>query len=156
MAKPPKPVEIVTFPSSFRLSAPVVYGLAIFGAYCMYAMGMVLHSGRHTSLLPVGVITIIALALFITVASAVVRVDENGINERWLFLHKVTPWSEIGVMDRHKSGCTLKSTAGRDLIVITLLTVPQQDAIAQEAIDKAGLHLSNEKITYPVKERWTK
>lgn len=156
MAKQSKPADVITFPCSFRLSSLVFYGLAIFTGWCMYGVGYALHHGSRESVFTIGLITVIAAGLFAAAATTIVRIDGTGIDERWLFVRKFTPWSEVAVMDRHRSGCTLQSQAGRDLIAITLLTVPEQDAIAQEAINRAGLRISREKQKYPVKERWTK
>src|SRR5579864_3838506 len=145
MPAKPKTTELIAFPASFRASIVYVLCLTAFSASGMYLTGIAFRQHRPQSLTIVAIITGFSIALLLIVASAIVRVDERGIEERWLFGKKLIAWSKIGAVEKLPRAYSVKTDAERDLMMLTLLSYGQQKAIAEETVNRAGLSLSREK-----------
>lgn len=137
----PKPKDKpVIFPGTFRASA----------IYVIFLLALTLSGGASTwftlkthklqNVEAVGAMTGIMLALLIIVLSTRITVDDTGIVERWLLGKNLTAWDGVGLVDKiRRGGIAIKNVSGRNLTLLTLLSPPVQEAIAEEAIRRGKL-----------------
>lgn len=153
----------VTFPGTFRADAVYLIFLGVLSAGGIGIIASIFHSNKAHSLEVVSTLTGVILCLFLVVLSTSVRIDNNGIVERSLAGKHVTPWDQVGAIDKMQGrGIAIKSTAGRNLTMLTLLSGPVQDAISEEAIRRGGLsRVTSEKVVKELRkqgivEQWKK
>jgi hypothetical protein len=157
---PPKPV---TLPGTFRASIGYTAVLALFAIGGGVLMKTALASHKAQTIDVVGVLTGAFTVLFLIVLSTSVKVDDDGIVERSLVGKNVTPWDQVGTVDKMQNrGIGLKSAAGRNLTLITLMAANVQDTIADEAIRRGALRqVTDDKAKKKLRaqgilEQWTK
>jgi hypothetical protein len=140
MATAPKQSKPVTFPDTFRAAITYVLMLGAFSACGVALTWASFHAHKVQAVQVVSALTGIILGLFLVVLSASVKVDDDGIVERWFAGKNATKWDEVAVIDKMQSrGIAIKNTSGRNLTLFTLLTTPVQEAIADEIVRRAGL-----------------
>ena len=160
---PAKKDKPVTLPGTFRAAFIFVcfpLFLAVTGAVSTY---FVLPTHKTQNIEAISAMTGIMLALLIVVLTTRVTVDDDGIVERWLIAKNVTPLDKVGIVDKiHRGGIAIKNSAGRNLHLITLLSSPVQEAIAEEAIRRGKLRKeTDEKVLKKLRgqaivEQWKK
>lgn len=153
----------VTLPGTFRASIAYVLVLAAFTFGGAAITSAAYHAHKSQSVEVVGGLTGVIGALFLIVLSTSVKVGEEGITERWLAGKFVTPWDQVGTIDKMQNrGIGIKSATGRNLTLITLLAANVQDAIADEAIRRGTLRqVTDDKAKKKLRaqgivEQWTR
>ncbi len=160
MAAATKKADPITFPCSFRSTA---YPMVMAGVLAVWGVGGAawVFARQPQAATIVGVFALVFVALFVVIASAIVRVDDDGIRESCLLFKTTIAWSDVGGMEKLRNrGVSIKSTSDRQLFLLTLLTGPQQTAIADEAVKRAGLQRDSsdqKKLQRDgIAERWIK
>ena len=161
---PAKKEKPVTFPGTFRAAAIYIIFLLAFTVTGGASTYMSIQAHKVQSLQAVSAMTGIMLVLLLLVLSTSVTVDDTGIVERCLLFWKnVTPWDQVGTVDKiHRGGIGFKNVAGKSLTLLTLLSSPVQEALAEEAIKRGKLRKeTDEKVLKKLRaqaivEQWKK
>jgi hypothetical protein len=147
--------EPLKLPITFRASPVYTVGLGLF----IVASGSLIHRvlGMHNEqvVIMIGLLTGVFVGLWLVSVTSAYRLDVDGLQELSLAGKKRFSWSEIGAVERMIRGYALKTVAGRDLMLFTLLNLADQKAIGEEVVARAGLRLTREKVHHPVVEKWT-
>lgn len=132
-----------------------MYILALAGltALGVLGSGYVSAHERHVGIL-VWALTGLYLLALATVVSLRVRMDADGLTQRWLFSRAKVAWRDVARLEKTRRGCTLRDQAGKDVALLFLLPQAAQQAVADEAIVRARLRPSKAAPAAPILEQW--
>ncbi len=145
----------IVFPRTFPADLSYRLGAGLFSLIGALALGTA--PARHDpSLLPVLAVTssvfFAALALAWTFR---LTVDEAGLHQRSLLGRREVPWDAVRRLDRGRA-YSIHAEGSRELVWLSLLPAHSQQAVAEEAIRRAGLRPSDAKMQEPVRQQWVR
>ena len=145
----------ITFPRTFLADVAYRLGAGLFSLIGALALGTA--STRHDpSLLPVLAVTssVFFLALLVVLTFRL-TVDEAGLHQRSAFGQREATWDQVRRLDRGRA-YSIHAEGSRELVWLSLVSAPAQQAIAEEAIRRASLRPSDAKMQEPVRQQWVK
>ena len=152
MAAPASPL---TLPRTFPADLSYRLGAGLFSLIGALALGTA--SARHDpTLLPVLAVTsgLFFAALLLTLTFRL-TVDEAGLHQRSVLGRREASWGQVRRLDRGRA-YSIHAESSRELVWLSLVSPSAQQAIAEEAIRRAGLRPSGAKLAEPVRQQWVK
>lgn len=147
------PSEPKTLPQTFGAAAPYVWAPIL-----LMLIGVLGASdiGQHQ---PQAAVLVWALTgLYLLVAAVMlslrIRVDTDGLTQRWLFSSTRIAWNQIARLDRTRRGYALLDKDNREVVLLRFLPPAAQQTIAAEAMARARLRKVAGTPKPPLLEQW--
>ena len=149
----PSKTDPITFPHTFTADNAYRIGASVFSLVGAIALGATIEHHDTKSLLPIMLPFLVFFGAFLLVITFRLEVDENGLRQRSLLGRKKANWNQISRLDQGRA-YSIHGADNRELIWFSLISMAAQQAVAEEAIRCANLHLSTAKLEYPLKRQW--
>ena len=94
------------------------------------------------------------LLLFALMLSLRIRVDAEGLLQKWLFSGVRVTWKQVVRLDRTRRGYALLGADNKELILLAFLSPTAQQAVAEQAIHRARLRKCAVAPKPPLLEQW--
>lgn len=143
----------ITFPHTFYADNTYRIGLGMFTVVGIAGAASVMQHEQHAAIL-LWALTGLYLLLLALVLSLRIRVDGEGLTQRWLFSGTRTTWKQIARLERTRRAWSLLDANGKEVALLSFLSRSAQDAIAQEAIQRARLRKCTVAPKPPLLEQW--
>jgi hypothetical protein len=153
----PKSTEVKIAPANLPLAfgADIKYTLVLAALTAIGVLGSSYVSARQPKFgIPFWVMTGLYLLLFALMVSLRVRVDADGILQKWLVTGTRVSWKQIVRLNRTRRAYGLYGADNKELILLAFLTPAAQQAIAEQAIHRARLRKCAVAPKPPVLEQW--
>ncbi len=148
-------MKTITFPNTFAADLSYRMGVLLFAGVGVIGLGLAV--SRHqtqavwVSVLPFLLFFVAALLCW----TFGLTVDDTGLHQRSIFGRKDVSWDDVQRLDQSRA-YSIHGASDRELVWMSLVSTAAQEAIAEEAIRRAGLRLSPAKAVYPLKRQWVR
>ena len=145
----------ITFPRSFAADISYRLGTLLFSLVGLIGLGLAVSRHQTQSVLASALpFTVFFIVLLLTWTFQL-RVDETGLHQRSVLGRKDAAWDDVRRLDQSRA-YSVHGAGERELVWMSLVSTAAQEAIAGEAIRRAGLRPSSGKAEYPLKRQWVK
>ena len=146
-------MKTITFPNSFAADISYRMGAILFATVGIIGLGLAVSRHQTQEVL----ISVLPLLLFSGAAllcwTFALTVDETGLHQRSILGRKDVSWEDVQRLDQSRA-YSIHGATDHELVWMSLVSTAAQEAIAEEAIRRAGLRPSSAKAVYPLKRQW--
>ena len=146
-------MKTITFPNSFAADISYRMGAILFATVGIIGLGLAVSRHQTQEVL----ISVLPLLLFSGAAllcwTFALTVDETGLHQRSILGRKDVSWEDVQRLDQSRA-YSIHGATDHELVWMSLVSTAAQEAIAEEAIRRAGLRQSSAKAVYPLKRQW--
>ena len=143
----------ITFPETFR--ANVIYQLVLAALTLIGAAGAG-YVMPHQRIVGVALwaLTGLYLLLLVLAFSLQIRVDADGLTQRWLTTRTFVAWKQVERAEQTPRMWSLLGADGKELVLLQFLPRAAQQVIVEEAKSRARLRQAAEPLKPPMIELW--
>lgn len=145
----------ITFPRTFATDISYRIGTVLFSLVGVIGFGIAGSRHQTQSLLALAVPFLIFFAALLLTWTFQLTVDDAGLHQRSILGRRDVSWDDVKRLDQSRA-YSIHGTTDHEIVWMSLVSTAAQEAIAEEAIRRAGLRLSNKKAEYPLKRQWMK
>lgn len=145
----------VTYPHTFHADPAYRYGSVLFSLTGVIGMGLALSRHDTRSLLLIALPFLVFLAAILLTNTFRLTVDERGLHQWSLLGRKEATWEQVQRLDFALT-YALYGASSKELVWMSMLSVVDQQVIADEAIRQAGLRVSDAKMVFPMQKQWVR
>lgn len=140
-------------PRVFSADLSYQIGAALFSLVGMVGIGLAASRHQTHNLVVLAVPFVIFFSALLLVLTFQLEVDERGLHQRSILGRKDAEWAQVRRLDQGRA-YSIYGEGTRELVWLSLVSTAAQLAIAEEAIRRCGLRLSEAKQEYPVYRQW--
>ena len=148
-------MTVITFPRSFAADISYRMGAILFSAVGVIGLGLAVSRHQTQSALMLGLPFLVFFGALLLTWTFQLNVDENGLHQRTFLGRRDVTWSQVQRLDQSRA-YSVHGGSDRELVWLSLVSTAAQEAIAEEAIRRANLRLSQTKAEYPLKRQWVR
>ena len=147
--------KTITFPAAFAADISYRMGTILFSLVGIIGLGLAVSRHQNQSVLLLALPFIVFFAALLLTWTFQLDVDETGLHQRSILGRKDASWDQVQRLDQSRA-YSIHGTTDRELVWMSLVSTAAQEAIAEEAIRRAGLRQSGKKVEYPLKRQWVR
>ena len=132
--------KTVTFPHTFHADPAYRYGSVLFSLTGIIGMGLAQSHHDTKSLLIIMLPFLVFLVAILLTNTFELTVDEQGLRQRSLRGRKGASWEEVTRMDFART-YGIYGADGKEVVWMSMLSVADQQFVADEAIRQANLSM---------------
>jgi len=148
-------MNAITFPRTFAADISYRMGAVLFSLVGVIGFGIAVSRHQNQSLLALAVPFLVFFAALLLTWTFQLTVDETGLHQKSILGRRDVSWNEVWRLDQSRV-YSIHGATDRELVWLSLVSTAAQEAIAEEAIRRAELRLSNAKAEYPLKRQWVR
>ena len=143
----------ITFPQTFAADLSYRMGAILFSLVGVIGLGMAVSHHQTQSVLVLALPFIVFFGALLLTWTFQLNVDETGLHQRSILGRKDASWDQVRRLDQSRA-YSIHGASDHELVWMSLVSTAAQEAIAEEAIRRAGLRQSAVKAEYPLKRQW--
>ncbi len=148
-------MNTITFPRTFAADLAYRIGTVLFSLVGVIGFGIAGSRHQTQSLLALAVPFVVFFGALLLTWTFHLTIDDTGLHQRSILGRRDVPWDEVRRLDQSRA-YSIHGMTDHELVWMSLVSTAAQEAIAEEAIRRAGLRLSQKKAEYPLKRQWVK
>ncbi len=148
-------MKTITFPTSFAADISYRMGAILFAMVGVIGLGLAVSRHQNQAVLALALPFLVFFGAALLCWTFELTVDENGLHQRSIFGRKEVRWDDVQRLDQSRA-YSIHGTTDHELVWMSLVSTAAQEAIAEEAIRRAGLRQSKSKAVYPLKRQWVR
>ena len=148
-------MNTITFPRTFAADLAYRIGTVLFSLVGVIGFGIAGSRHQTQSLLALAVPFVVFFGALLLTWTFQLTIDDTGLHQRSILGRRDVPWDEVRRLDQSRA-YSIHGMTDHELVWMSLVSTAAQEAIAEEAIRRAGLRLSQKKAEYPLKRQWVK
>lgn len=148
-------MNVITFPRTFAADLSYRIGTVLFSLVGVIGFGIAGSRHQTQSLLALAVPFLLFFAVLLLTWTFQLTVDDTGLHQRSIFGRRDASWADVRRLDQSRA-YSIHGATDHELVWMSLVSTAAQEAIAEEAIRRAGLRLSAKKAEYPLKRQWVR
>ena len=145
----------ITFPRSFAADISYRMGAILFALVGVIGLGLAVPRHQTQAVLALALPFVVFFGAALLCWTFELTVDENGLHQRSLLGRKDVAWEDVQRLDQSRA-YSIHGATDQELVWLSLVSTAGQEAIAEEAIRRAGLRESRAKAVYPLKRQWVR
>ena len=145
----------ITFPRTFAADLSYRIGAVLFSLVGVIGFGIAASRHQTQSLLALALPFVVFFAALLLTWTFQLVVDDTGLHQRSVLGRRDASWDEVRRLDQSRA-YSIHGATDQELVWLSLVSTAAQEAIAEEAIRRAGLRLSPKKAEYPLKRQWVR
>lgn len=147
--------KTITFPRSFAADISYRMGAVLFAMVGVIGLGLAVSRHQNQAIFALALPFLVFFGAALLCWTFTLVVDENGLHQRSILGRKEVSWDDVQRLDQSRA-YSIHGATDHELVWMSLVSTAAQEAIAEEAIRRAGLRLSKAKAVYPLKRQWVR
>lgn len=147
--------KTITFPNSFAADISYRMGAILFAMVGVIGLGLAVTRHQNQAILALVLPFLVFFGAALLCWTFTLTVDDTGLHQRSILGGKDVSWEDVQRLDQSRA-YSIHGATDHELVWMSLVSTAAQEAIAEEAIRRAGLRLSREKAVYPLKRQWVR
>ena len=148
-------ISAITFPRTFAADLSYRIGTVLFSLVGVIGFGIAGSRHQTQSLFALMLPFLLFFAALLLTWTFQLTVDDMGLHQRSILGRRDVSWDDVQRLDQSRA-YSIHGATDHELVWMSLVSTAAQEAIAEEAIRRAGLRLSPKKAEYPLKRQWVK
>ena len=148
-------MNTLTFPRTFAADLSYRIGAVLFSLVGVIGFGIAASRHQTQSVLALALPFVVFFAALLLTWTFQLTVDDTGLHQRSVLGRRSVSWDDVRRLDQSRAYSIHGATA-QELVWLSLVSTAAQEAIAEEAIRRAGLRLSPKKAEYRLKRQWVR